>query len=73
MLVTAKRLFGKAFGWQYPGRDPLWVDKLSGSDWIRTCVDAGKTTAEIVAGWQAELAEFARLREKYLIYREGSR
>jgi uncharacterized protein YbbC (DUF1343 family) len=73
MLVTARRLYPGEFGWQYPGRDPIWVDKLSGSDWIRTSVDAGKSTAEIVAGWQAELAGFARLRDKYLIYREGAR
>ena len=72
MLVTARRLYPSSFGWQYPGRDPIWVDKLSGSDWIRTSVDAGKSTGEIVAGWQAELAGFARLRDKYLLYREGA-
>lgn len=69
MLVTAKRLYPGSFGWQYPGRDPLWVDKLSGSSWIRTSVDAGKSTQEIVAGWQQDLAAFARLREHYLLYR----
>jgi uncharacterized protein YbbC (DUF1343 family) len=69
MLVTAKRLYPGSFGWQYPGRDPLWVDKLSGSAWIRTSVDAGKNTQEIVAGWQQDLAAFARLREGYLLYR----
>ncbi|MFI7000564.1 exo-beta-N-acetylmuramidase NamZ domain-containing protein [Nocardia sp. NPDC050175] len=70
MLVTVRRQYPGGFGWQYPGRDAIWVDKLSGSDWIRTSVDAGKDTAEIVAGWQAELAEFARLRKEYLMYRE---
>jgi uncharacterized protein YbbC (DUF1343 family) len=69
MLVTAKRLYPGSFGWQYPGRDPLWVDKLSGSSWIRTSVDSGKSTQEIVAGWQQDLAAFARLREHYLLYR----
>ncbi len=69
MLVTARRLYPGSFGWHYPGRDPIWVDKLSGSDWIRTSVDAGKSTSEIVAGWQPELARFAQLRDKYLIYR----
>jgi uncharacterized protein YbbC (DUF1343 family) len=69
MLVTAKKLYGSDFGWQYPGRDPLWMDKLSGSDLIRTSVEAGKSAPEIVAGWQADLASFARLREKYLLYR----
>jgi uncharacterized protein YbbC (DUF1343 family) len=72
MLVTAKRLYPDSFAWGYPGLEPAtWVDSLSGSDWIRTSVDAGKSTGEIVAGWQAELAEFARLRDKYLIYREA--
>ncbi|WP_405164760.1 DUF1343 domain-containing protein [Nocardia sp. NBC_01499] len=70
MLVTVRRRYPDGFGWQYPGRDAIWVDKLSGSDWIRTSVDAGKDTAEIVAGWQAELAEFARLRKEYLMYPE---
>jgi uncharacterized protein YbbC (DUF1343 family) len=70
MLVTARRLYPSSFGWGYSGLyPPTWVDNLSGSDWIRTSVDAGKGTGEIVAGWQAELAEFARLRDKYLIYR----
>jgi hypothetical protein len=32
-------------------------------------VDAGKNTQEIVAGWQQDLAAFARLREGYLLYR----
>jgi uncharacterized protein YbbC (DUF1343 family) len=70
MLATARRLYPSSFGWGYPGLEPsTWVDNLSGSDWIRTSVDAGKSTGEIVAGWQAELAEFTHLREKYLIYR----
>ncbi|RDI63312.1 uncharacterized protein YbbC (DUF1343 family) [Nocardia pseudobrasiliensis] len=70
MLVTARRLYPGDFGWQYPGRDATWVDKLSGSARLRTAVDAGKDTAAIVADWQDELGEFARLRREYLIYRE---
>jgi len=69
MLVTAKRLYPKHFGWNYPGEAVNWIDSLSGSEWIRTSVDAGKTTAEIVAGWQTDLAAFARTRQRYLRYR----
>jgi len=65
MLVTAKQLYPSGFAW----RSDNWIDKLTGSDQVRTSVDAGNSTDAIVAGWQAELAGFRRLREKYLIYR----
>jgi len=76
VMVTAKRLYPN--DWSFNGNElaggpafvPTWVDNLSGSDWIRTSVEAGRTTDEIVAGWQDELAQFAALREKYLIYRQ---
>jgi uncharacterized protein YbbC (DUF1343 family) len=67
MLVTAKQVYPADFAW----RPDNWIDKLTGSDYVRTSVDAGKSTDTIVAGWQSELAAFRRLREKYLIYRDG--
>jgi uncharacterized protein YbbC (DUF1343 family) len=66
MLVTAKQLYPDGFGW----RADLWIDNLTGSDQVRNDVDSGKTTDQVVAGWQAELAEFRALRERYLIYRD---
>jgi uncharacterized protein YbbC (DUF1343 family) len=70
MLVTAKQLYPDGFGW----REDLWIDKLTGSDQVRTDIDAGKSTDQVVAGWQADLAKFRALRERYLIYRDrGSR
>jgi uncharacterized protein YbbC (DUF1343 family) len=66
MLVTAKRVYPDAFAW----RPDNWIDNLSGSDYLRLAVDAGKSTDEIVAGWAPELAAFRRMREKYLIYRD---
>lgn len=76
VMVTARRLYPD--DWSFDGFEldggpafvPNWVDFLSGSEWIRTSVQAGKSTDEIVAGWQSELAQFATLREKYLIYRK---
>ncbi|MGH3861707.1 exo-beta-N-acetylmuramidase NamZ family protein [Actinokineospora sp.] len=65
MLVTVKRLFPAVFAW----RPDLFIDKLTGSDRLRRMVDAGADTAEIVGAWQAELADFRRLREPYLLYR----
>jgi uncharacterized protein YbbC (DUF1343 family) len=69
MLVTLRQTYPDGFGW----RPDLWIDKLTGSDYVRTSVDAGKSTDEIVAGWQGELNAFRALREKYLIYRGGAR
>src|SRR5262245_6705757 len=69
MLVTLRQVYPDGFAW----RPDLWIDKLTGSDYVRTSIDAGKTTDEVVAGWQAELSDFRALRERYLIYRRGSR
>jgi uncharacterized protein YbbC (DUF1343 family) len=69
MIVTAHQLYPSGFGW----REDNWIDNLTGSDYVRTSVDAGKTTDQIVAGWQRELAAFRALRANHLIYRGGSR
>lgn len=65
MLVTAKQTFPTVFGW----RPDNFIDKLSGSARLRTMIDAGATVNEVTGAWRTELTAFARLREKYLIYR----
>ncbi|MFE0253531.1 exo-beta-N-acetylmuramidase NamZ domain-containing protein [Streptomyces sp. NPDC059010] len=64
LLVTAKKAWS-GFGW----RSDNWIDKLTGSTLVRTMIDAGASTEEVVAGWQQELAAFRRMREKYLLYK----
>lgn len=71
MIVTAKRLYPADFAWRYDtgdALDPYWIDKLSGSDYLRTAIDAGNDTDAVVAGWQGELRAFGAMRQKYLIY-----
>ncbi|MFG2950543.1 exo-beta-N-acetylmuramidase NamZ family protein [Streptomyces adustus] len=63
LLVTARRVWD-GFAW----RADNWIDKLTGSDRVRTAIDAGADTDAVVAGWQEELAAFRRVREKYLSY-----
>jgi uncharacterized protein YbbC (DUF1343 family) len=65
MIVTAKKLYPSIFGWT-PNN---YVDNLSGSDRLRTMVDAGASTEDIVGAWQAELARFRTEREPFLLYR----
>ncbi|MFD5229638.1 exo-beta-N-acetylmuramidase NamZ domain-containing protein [Streptomyces qaidamensis] len=64
LLVTAKRVWS-GFAW----RPDHWIDKLTGSARVRTMIDAGADTDEVVAGWQGDLAAFRRMRRKYLHYR----
>ncbi|MET9605829.1 DUF1343 domain-containing protein [Streptomyces sp. NPDC006512] len=63
LLVTARRVWS-GFGW----RSDHWIDRLTGSDRVRTLVDAGAGVEEIAGDWAAGLARFAAVREKYLLY-----
>ncbi|MEV6014013.1 MULTISPECIES: DUF1343 domain-containing protein [unclassified Streptomyces] len=63
LLVTAKKVWS-GFAW----RSDDWIDKLTGSALVRTMIDAGAGTDEVVAAWQDELDAFRRVRKHYLIY-----
>jgi uncharacterized protein YbbC (DUF1343 family) len=67
MIVTARRLYPANFAWR-ESTPPFWIDTLTGSDQVRTAIDAGKDADEVVAGWQAELARFRATRARYLLY-----
>jgi uncharacterized protein YbbC (DUF1343 family) len=64
LLVTAKKAWS-GFTW----RSDHWIDNLTGSDRVRTMIDAGADTDEVVAAWHGELAAFRRVRAEYLLYR----
>lgn len=63
LLVTAKRTWS-GFAW----RPDNWIDKLTGSTKVRTLIDAGADTDEVVGAWQDELAAFRAVRKRYLRY-----
>ncbi|MFI2415526.1 exo-beta-N-acetylmuramidase NamZ domain-containing protein [Streptomyces sp. NPDC018947] len=64
LLVTARRSWD-GFAW----RSDNWIDKLTGSTQVRTMIDAGAGTDEVVGAWQRELAAFRAVRRQYLLYR----
>ncbi|MFD3516577.1 exo-beta-N-acetylmuramidase NamZ domain-containing protein [Streptomyces sp. NPDC058657] len=64
LLVTAKRAWS-GFAW----RPDHWIDRLTGNTRVRTMIDAGAGTDEVVAAWQADLAAFRRIRREHLLYR----
>ncbi|MFJ3712037.1 DUF1343 domain-containing protein [Streptomyces sp. NBC_01267] len=64
LLVTAKKVWD-GFAW----RPDNWIDTLTGSTAVRTMIDAGASTDEVVGAWQGELAAFRAVRKRYLTYR----
>ena len=69
MLVTMKQQYPDDFAWRGGGDSDGFIDKLHGSDRLRTMVDAGASADEIVDSWQHELTRFDATRRRYLIYR----
>lgn len=48
--------------------DPSRFDRLAGGTGLREAVESGREVAEIVAGWERDLAGFRRLRQRFLLY-----
>ncbi|GHC91376.1 hypothetical protein GCM10010349_79650 [Streptomyces flavofungini] len=63
LLVTAKRTY-KDFAW----RTDHFIDKLTGSDLVRTMINRGAGADDIVDSWQDDLTDFNTVRESYLLY-----
>ncbi|HEX3815239.1 MAG TPA: DUF1343 domain-containing protein [Mycobacteriales bacterium] len=71
MFIAAKTLYPDDFQWKHNAEvasNRYWIDRLSGSDYLRAAIDAGQSTDEVTAGWQPELARFEQVRERYLSY-----
>ncbi|MFI9613949.1 exo-beta-N-acetylmuramidase NamZ domain-containing protein [Streptomyces sp. NPDC052023] len=64
LLITARQTWS-GFAW----RPDNWIDKLTGSTLVRTMIDAGADTGDVVAGWEQELAAFRKTRRQHLLYR----
>jgi uncharacterized protein YbbC (DUF1343 family) len=55
----------------WPGQltfSPGHFDLLAGSGRLRAALQAGAAPADIVAGWDADLRQFAEVRAPYLLY-----
>lgn len=60
---------------QFDGKDSFFlknnfIDKLTGSHTFQTQVRAGKTADEIHLSWQPGVADFKKIRGKYLLYKD---
>ncbi|MFC7531629.1 exo-beta-N-acetylmuramidase NamZ domain-containing protein [Actinoplanes sp. GCM10030250] len=65
MLVEARK--EAAFVWRLDS-SRYWIDLLTGSSRLRTMIDAGAATDEVVGAWAGELAAFDQRRRPYLLY-----
>jgi uncharacterized protein YbbC (DUF1343 family) len=72
MIKTAYDLYTDQFEWK---RDPYEyvfdqnpMDVVCGTDKIRKAIEAGTSLKEIEDSWEAGLKDFAKVRERYLLY-----
>jgi uncharacterized protein YbbC (DUF1343 family) len=49
-------------------KSPDFFDKLAGNELLRKQIIEGKTAEEIRASWKSDLAEYLKIRSKYLLY-----
>ncbi|MBI5382566.1 MAG: DUF1343 domain-containing protein [Opitutae bacterium] len=58
----------------YPGKLEFhadYFDKVMGISAVRLALESGADVAPVIAGFQAGIDEFARMREQYLLYRNA--
>lgn len=65
IMVETKNIYGDNFEW----RSDNWIDKLTGSDYVRKSIDEGKSADEIIKGWKKDLNDFEKMRQNYLLYK----
>lgn len=70
LIATARAQVPASFYWREPWAEGSQrpIDLLSGTTRVREAFDAGVPVAEIVAGWEGDLARFRAERRPYLLY-----
>jgi uncharacterized protein YbbC (DUF1343 family) len=74
LLVALRRARSDSFAWRRPPyeyeTERLPIDLICGTDAVRRAIDAGAPASEIVAAWDAGLAEFRERARPWLLYPE---
>jgi uncharacterized protein YbbC (DUF1343 family) len=72
MVQIAHDLYPDEFRWKEPPYEYVYdrnpFDVIAGTSSIREAIEAGRSIESLQASWKDGLAEFARVREKYLLY-----
>jgi len=71
-ISAVRALYPDRFAWREPPyeyeAEKLPIEILCGSQEIPRSIEAGTPPSEIRASWQSELAQFLKIRVKYLLY-----
>jgi uncharacterized protein YbbC (DUF1343 family) len=71
-LTAAFRQADATFAWRPPPyeyeHEKMPFDILAGSSELREQIEAGDSPEEIAKSWEPAVAEFGRLRSKFLMY-----
>jgi uncharacterized protein YbbC (DUF1343 family) len=71
-LTAAFRTCGDAFAWRQPPyeyeHEKLPIDILAGSSELREQIEAGVDATDIARSWEAGVAQFEKLRSRFLLY-----
>jgi uncharacterized protein YbbC (DUF1343 family) len=72
MVKIAFDVYGENFRWKVPPYEYVYdrnpFDVIAGTNEIREALERGDSLESIQASWQAPLAAFKQVREKYLLY-----
>ena len=73
LIAAVRRLWPRNFAWRQPPFEYeeklLPFDMLSGGASLRLAIEAGRTAADIAAGWEPGCAAFKAETSRFLIYR----
>ena len=67
IIAVLKQLYPDDFTWR---RDE-WIDKLTGTERVRTALDAGVPVEQLLQEWEGDVAKFRELRRPCLLYGGG--
>ncbi len=68
LLHALRHLYPDQLAWRQYADGRYALDRLMGTDRLRLALDAGASPAELMAGWEAQAAEYAGRREPHLLY-----
>ncbi len=72
VVKACYEMYGEDFKWKNPPYEYVFdqnpFDVIAGTDRLRESIERGDSLETIQASWEGELAEFGKLRERFLLY-----
>lgn len=72
MVKVAHDMYKESFRWKEPPYEYVYdrnpFDVIAGTTKLREAIEQGSSLESIVESWQPSLADFLKVRERYLLY-----